>query len=82
MPFEMRADIFLNLDRFSLDRAGFACPQFHATVSCLVNGSLRVLDRVCLEVSNPENSVRGFLPRLINQDIFRGSPFWETSIVL
>ncbi|KAH7701012.1 hypothetical protein AAVH_31862, partial [Aphelenchoides avenae] len=51
LPFEMRADIFPNLDRFSLDRAGFACPQFRAVVDCLAGGSLRVLGRVCLHVS-------------------------------
>ncbi|KAH7693880.1 hypothetical protein AAVH_39080, partial [Aphelenchoides avenae] len=51
LPFEMRADIFMNLDRFSLDRAGFACPQFRAVVGCLVGGSLRVLTSVRLNVS-------------------------------
>ncbi|KAH7696369.1 hypothetical protein AAVH_36562, partial [Aphelenchoides avenae] len=55
LPFEMRADIFLNLDRWSLDRTGFACPQFHAVVDCLAGGSLRVLSRVRLVVSTLED---------------------------
>ncbi|KAH7697336.1 hypothetical protein AAVH_35581, partial [Aphelenchoides avenae] len=51
LPFEMRAEIFMKLDRFSLDRSGFACPQFRAVVSCLFGGSLRVLGRICLEAT-------------------------------
>ncbi|KAH7711916.1 hypothetical protein AAVH_20760 [Aphelenchoides avenae] len=50
LPFEMRGDIFLHLDRFSLDRAGFACPQFRSVVGCLVGGSLRLLTSVRLNV--------------------------------
>ncbi|KAH7707167.1 hypothetical protein AAVH_25600 [Aphelenchoides avenae] len=55
LPFEMQGDIFLNLDRFGLDRAGFACPQFRSVVSCLVGGSLRVIGRICLKVSKSMN---------------------------
>ncbi|KAH7701807.1 hypothetical protein AAVH_31053 [Aphelenchoides avenae] len=53
LPFEMRGDILLNLDRFSLDRAGFSCPQFCAVVGCLVGGSLRLLTsvRLCVKKS-------------------------------
>ncbi|KAH7711923.1 hypothetical protein AAVH_20767, partial [Aphelenchoides avenae] len=55
LPFEMQGDIFLNLDRFSLDRAGFACPQFRSVVSCLFGGSLRVIGRICIQVSKSMN---------------------------
>lgn len=54
LPFEMRGDILLNLDRFSLDRAGFTCPQFHAVVSCLVGAGLRVLTSMRLDVAKSD----------------------------
>ncbi|KAH7711917.1 hypothetical protein AAVH_20761 [Aphelenchoides avenae] len=57
MPFEMQGEIFMNLDRFSLDRAGFTCPQFRAVVVGLVGGSLRVLAYVRLNVFKPAPDV-------------------------
>ncbi|KAH7711922.1 hypothetical protein AAVH_20766 [Aphelenchoides avenae] len=60
LPFEMRGDILLNLDRFSLDRAGFACPQFRAVVGCLVGASLRLLTSVHLNVRKPDSDEWGF----------------------
>ncbi|KAH7701808.1 hypothetical protein AAVH_31054, partial [Aphelenchoides avenae] len=58
LPFEMQGDIFMNLDRFSLDRAGFTCPQFRTVVGSLVGGSLRVLTLVRLNVVKPAPDVR------------------------